>query len=183
MSTENEMTVSERSPSERTELEHLVATVVEAAGLWAEEVNVTGSAGSRILTVVVDSTSGTDGVGMDALGTITQAISQQLDAAGDHVPGIGTSAYQLEVTSPGVFRSLTRPHHWVRNIGRVVEVTIGGDDEAVLARILQVDDEGVELAEVRPGAKKGMPAKESAGKHHRFDVLSPATVQVEWSHG
>ncbi|WFP17595.1 ribosome maturation factor RimP [Citricoccus muralis] len=174
--------VSARPEDERTALERLVLGALDTTGLWLEEVRVTGSGPSQVLTVIVDLREGTEGVDMDTLQTATEAVSHALDAI-DDLPELGRDAYQLEVSSPGVTRPLTSPHHWARNVGRVVEVTIGDDDEAVWGRIIAADDEGIDFAEIRPGAKKGMPAKESAPKRHSYAILSSAVVQVELTHG
>lgn len=182
MSAQRSLPVSERPEEQRTELERLLLSALAPTGLWLEEVRVTGSGPSQVLAVIVDLAEGTEGVDMDSLQSATEAVSRALDAV-DDLPELGRDAYQLEVSSPGVTRPLTRPHHWSRNIGRVVEVTIGDDDEAVWGRIIAVDDEAVDFAEIRPGAKKGMPAKESAPKRHPFSVLSSAVVQVELTHG
>ena len=45
---------------------------------------------------------------------------------------------------------------------------------------MSAGQEQVELAVHRPGAKKGMPAKEAAPVAHAYDRLGPAVVQVEW---
>jgi ribosome maturation factor RimP len=52
---------------------------------------------------------------------------------------LGNSAYVLEVTSPGVDRPLTLPRHWVRAIGRLVQVTPRAGD-AIVGRVLGADD-------------------------------------------
>ncbi|MGO1182671.1 MAG: ribosome maturation factor RimP [Micrococcaceae bacterium] len=182
MSAQRSHPVSERPEEQRTELERLVLTALAPTGLWLEDVRVTGSGPSQVLAVIVDLSEGTDGVDMDSLQAATEAVAGALDAV-DDLPELGRDAYQLEVSSPGVTRPLTRPHHWARNVGRVVEVTIGDDDEAVWGRILAADEDGVDFAEIRPGAKKGMPAKEAAPKRHPYSVLSSAVVQVELTHG
>lgn len=182
MSASRSLPVSERPDEEHTALEQLVVDALAPTGLWLEAVRVTGSGPSQVLAVIVDLREGTEGVDMDTLQTATESVSRALDALED-LPELGRDAYQLEISSPGVTRPLTRPHHWVRNVGRVVEVTIGDDDEAVWGRIVAADDDGVDFAEIRPGAKKGMPAKESAPKRHSYAVLSSAVVQVELTHG
>ncbi len=92
------------------ELYRLVAPAVTASGLELVDVELR----SGILTVTVD---GPDGVDLDALTRANRAVSTVLDEA-DPIPG----RYSLEVSSPGVERTLRRPDHFRRAIGEVVAV-------------------------------------------------------------
>lgn len=162
-------------------LSELVAPAVEAAGMYFESVAVTGEPGHRTLQVVVDRAEGTAGLDLDEVAAVAGAVSEALDAAGDPLPGLGTEAYQLEVSSPGVSRPLTEPRHWRRNVGRMVSVSLDGAE--VTGRIREADETGVVLVPVRPGAKKGMPAKVGEPERHAYDRLGPGRVQVELTTG
>jgi ribosome maturation factor RimP len=59
------------------------------------------------------------GVDLEQLSLATRLISRELDHA-DPVPG----RYTLEVTSPGVERSLRTPAHFQREIGKTVNVRL-----------------------------------------------------------
>jgi ribosome maturation factor RimP len=52
----------------------------------------------------------------------------------------------LEVGTRGVEAPLTRPAHWRRNRGRLVAIT-RADGQSLTARILDADDDRVELAD------------------------------------
>lgn len=162
-------------------LAELVAPAVEAAGMYFESVTVAGEPGHRSLQVVVDRPEGTAGLDLDDVAAVATAVSEALDAAGDHLPELGSEPYQLEVSSPGVSRPLTEPRHWRRNVGRMVTVSLGGQE--VTARIREADESGVVLVPVRAGAKKGMPAKVGEPERHAYDRLGPGRVQVELSSG
>ena len=88
--------------------------VVSAAGFDLEDVRIRRAGKRQVLEVVVDRDGG---VSLDAVAEAARACSAVLDA-GDLI----TSAYVLEVTSPGVDRPLTEPRHWRRAVGRLVEV-------------------------------------------------------------
>jgi ribosome maturation factor RimP len=162
-------------------LAELVAPAVEAAGMYFESVTVAGEPGHRTLQVVVDRPDGTTGLDLDDVAAVAGAVSDALDAAGEHLPELGTEAFQLEVSSPGVSRPLIEPRHWRLNVGRMVSVSLGGQE--VTARIREADESGVVLVPVRPGAKKGMPAKVGEPERHAYDRLGPGRVQVELSPG
>ncbi|GAA4769483.1 ribosome maturation factor RimP [Citricoccus nitrophenolicus] len=177
-------------------LDALVSAAVGPLGLHLESTTVGGEPEQRVLTVVVDRSEGTEGLDLDELAEATRAVSVALDAAGEDLPGLGTAPYQLEVSTPGVSRPLTEPRHWRRNVGRLVTVQIlaatetgGGEpaaaepSPALTARIQSADEAGVVLVPVRPGAKKGMPAKVGDPERHPYARLGPATVQVELTRG
>jgi len=67
-----------------------------------------------VLRVVVDTSGGLD---LDVLADATRAVSRALDAA-DPI----SSSYTLEVTSPGLERTLRTPHHFERAVGEKVKV-------------------------------------------------------------
>lgn len=161
-------------------LTELVEGAVSHRGVVVESVRVAGAADAPTVEVVLDRLEGTEGLSLDEVAELSGLVSDALDACGDEVPGIGAGEYLLEVSTAGVDRPLTGPRHWLRNVGRLVEVSI---DAAlpVTARVLGVEASGVELEVVRPGAKKGMPAKVLPAEHVDFSRLGPGQVQVEWS--
>lgn len=170
----------DHTPAAPSALEGIVADAVAARGVVVESVRVAGAAAVPTVEVVLDRLEGTEGLSLDEVAELSGLVSAALDAQGESVPGVGAGEYVLEVTTAGVDRPLTEPRHWARNVGRLVEVSI---DAAlpVQARVLAVEAAGVELQPVRPGAKKGMPAKVLPAQHVAFDRLGPGLVQVEWA--
>jgi ribosome maturation factor RimP len=72
------------------------------------------------LRVALDTRAGAPGsVDLEQLSLATRLISRELDHT-DPVPG----RYTLEVTSPGVERSLRTPAHFQREIGKTVSVRL-----------------------------------------------------------
>lgn len=160
-------------------LEQIVAAAVEPEGFVVEKAVVVGAADVPTVQVTLDRAHGAEGVDMDAVARLSRLVSAALDDYGESVPGVGTGEYLLEVSSAGVDRPLTERRHWARNVGRLVEVSVDGA-APITARVLEVGADGVELAEHRPGAKKGMPAKTLAPVRVPFAQLGTGAVQVEW---
>lgn len=72
------------------------------------------------LRVTIDTPPGSEtGVDMDQLALATRLISREMDHH-DPMPG----RYTLEVTSPGVERTLRTPAHFQREIGKTVHVRL-----------------------------------------------------------
>ena len=72
------------------------------------------------LRVTIDTPPGSEGgIDMDQLALATRLISREMDHH-DPMPG----KYTLEVTSPGVERTLRTPAHFQREIGKTINVRL-----------------------------------------------------------
>jgi ribosome maturation factor RimP len=95
-----------------------------------------------VLRVVVDSPPGSGGgPDLDVLADATRAVSRALDEA-DPITG----RYTLEVTSPGLERTLRRPEHFERAVGETVKIrTVPGvsDERRMEGQLVSADDAGV----------------------------------------
>ena len=111
--------------------------VVSAADL--ELVDVELRAG--VLLVTVDRVGGVD---LEALTDANRAVSSVLDEL-DPIPG----RYTLEVSSPGVERTLRTPAHFIKAIGETVTVKTRPQvpgERRLRGELLAADQAGLELA-------------------------------------
>jgi ribosome maturation factor RimP len=119
----------------------IVEPIVAAAALTLYDVDHSGGT----LRVFVD---GPEGVTLAQLDELSRTVSVALDVA-DPIPG----HYTLEVSSPGLERSLRRPEHFAGAVGEVVSVrTVPGPEgrrrvrgvlTAATADVISIDgDEG-----------------------------------------
>ena len=126
----------------------LVAPIVSDLDLDLYDLEQRGST----LRITVDTPPGAEaGIPLDTLALVTRLISREMDHQ-DPIPG----KYTLEVTSPGVERTLRTPAQFQREIGKIISVRLANVDadqrrfEGVLvsadetsATIEATDDEGV----------------------------------------
>lgn len=156
------------STTQSERLRELLEPLVSSKDLDLEEIEVASVGRKRVLRVVVDSDDGAD---LDQIAEISRELSEKLDES----DAMGDGEYTLEVGSPGAERPLTEHRHYLRAVGRLVkfQLTEGGDE--LIARILEVDDEGVDL-EV-PGVKGRKPT----ARRLAFDEIAKARVEVEFS--
>ena len=97
---------------------------------------------TKVLRIYVDREGGID---LEAVSAASQLISDLLDRD-DPIPD---SAYTLEVSSPGVERTLRTPDHFRRHIGTTVSIKTKPDvdgERRLQARLDGADDDGVEVA-------------------------------------
>ncbi|MBC7274215.1 MAG: ribosome maturation factor RimP [Streptomyces sp.] len=154
------------STTQSERLRELLEPLVGAQGLDLEEIAVDSVGRKRVLRVVVDSDSGAD---LDRIADVSRALSARLD----ETDAMGEGEYTLEVGTPGAERPLTERRHYVRATGRLAKFQLAAGGELV-ARILTVDDEGVDL-EV-PGVKGRKPT----ARRLAFEEIAKARVQVEF---
>lgn len=139
----------------------LCAPVIDELGIELYDVERAGG----ILRVTVDSPGG---VSLDQVAEATRRISRLLDEH-DPVPG----RYTLEVTSPGLERTLRTPEHFRRAIGMQAAVrvrTADGRVERVGGSITAADDEAVTVA----------PDDGGPDVRIRFDAVDRARTVFEW---
>lgn len=155
------------SSTQSERLRELLEPLVSSQGLDLEEIAVDAVGRKRVLRVVVDSDTGAD---LDRIADVSRALSAKLD----ETDAMGGGEYTLEVGTPGAERPLTEHRHYVRATGRLVGFRLTAGDELV-ARILRVDDEGLDL-EV-PGVK----GRKATARRLAFDDIGRARVQVEFN--
>ncbi|MDQ8707036.1 ribosome maturation factor RimP [Streptomyces sp. LHD-70] len=158
------------STTQSERLRDLLEPLVTSKELDLEEITVTPAGKRRVLRVVVDADSG---VSLDTCAELSRELSEKLDDA----DAMGDSEYVLEVTSPGADRPLTQHRHYVRAVDRLVKFQLteeaGGGE--LTARILKVDDEGLDL-EV-PGVKGRKPT----ARRLEFADIAKARVEIEFN--
>ncbi|AJE42805.1 ribosome maturation factor RimP [Streptomyces nodosus] len=155
------------STTQSERLRELLEPLVKSQGLDLEEIVVESVGRKRVLRVVVDSDTGAD---LDQIADVSRALSAKLDES----DAMGQGAYDLEVGTPGAERLLEEHRHFARAVDRLVRFQLAEDGELV-ARILTVDDEGLDL-EV-PGVK----GRKATTRRLLFPEITRARVQVEFN--
>ena len=103
----------------------VVEPYLAAEKLELDDLELIGRGSASTLRVVVDGEGGLD---LDRIAEVSRGLSRLLDS----IPALDGS-YQLEVSSPGLERKLTRPSHFSKSVGReVVAKTNAGTIRGVL---------------------------------------------------
>jgi ribosome maturation factor RimP len=123
------------------EAETLIRPVIEGSGLELVDVAFRRESGRRILRVVVDREGGVD---VDTIAELAEKVSRRLD-----VEGFAPGPYALEVSSPGIERSLKRPNDFERRVGDMVKVKTIAPVEGrtnITGELVSADDDGIVVA-------------------------------------
>ena len=112
-----------------------VAPVIAGLGLELYDVELNGGGGTRTLRVTIDRAGGVD---LDAITDVTRALSPILDDDST-LPG----SFLLEVSSPGVERTLRTPAHYLGAHGCTVSIKFRTESgtERVHGVLVESDDE------------------------------------------
>ena len=125
------------------EVRDLAEAVARRRSLRLWDVEFGGRPGSSVVRVFVHGGEG-DGVDLDTVAKVSEEISRALDLK-DPIPG----RYTLEVSSPGLERSLRSPEHYQRSMGdkAVIKTTeiVVGNSHRIEGTIREAEPEHVVL--------------------------------------
>lgn len=140
-----------------------VSAYLAAEALELDDLEVSGSGRGKVIRVIVD---GPEQVDVDRLARLSRGLSRMLDED-EPFPG----AYTLEVSSPGLERTLRRPEHFAKSVGRVVTVKTAHEVDGATAHrgtVVATTDDGF-VVEVN-----------GANRTIRFDEVAKARTVFEW---
>lgn len=123
------------------EAETLIRPVIEGSGLELVDVAFRRESGRRVLRVVVDREGGVD---VDTIAELAEKVSRRLD-----VEGFAPGPYALEVSSPGIERSLKLARDFARRVGDNVKVKTTTPIEGrtnITGELVSADDDGIAVA-------------------------------------
>ncbi|MEF3192257.1 MAG: ribosome maturation factor RimP [Campylobacterales bacterium] len=140
-----------------THLYDTIEKIVTQAGLSLYDIELQTHGGRNIFRIIL---KGKDGVSLDHCEEIARIVSPILDTN----PPFST-AYSLEVSSPGIERPLKTERHYQLSVGELVKVTTK-DGQKIQGKLLDVDSEGI----VVEGHDAKIP----------FAMISKARTYFEW---
>ena len=124
------------------EVKDLAQAVTRRRSLRLWDVEMAGQPGRAIVRVLVDADGGID---LDTVASVSEEISRGLDLR-DPIGG----RYTLEVSSPGLERSLRSPEHFRACVGQRVTLKakekLRGESNRVDGMISAADDDEVRIA-------------------------------------
>lgn len=146
------------------EVRDLAEAVARRRSLRLWDIEMAGQPGRSVVRVYVDAD---DGVDLDTVAAVSEEISRGLDLR-DPIEG----RYTLEVSSPGLERTLKDPEHFALSVGRPVVVKtkdkLAGDSHRIEGVIVEASDEVVRLA------------TEEADLEVPFEEIKSARTVFEW---
>ena len=149
------------------EVKGLAQAVTSRRSLRLWDVEMAGRAGQSVLRVYVDAEGGVD---LDTVAQVSEELSRGLDLR-DPIPG----RYTLEVSTPGLERTLKSGEHFKLSIGRsvVVKTTspLAGNSNRIDGEILSADDRQVVLKTENDEVK--VP----------YEAIKSARIIFEWKRG
>lgn len=117
-----------------SQLWQLIEPYLTAERLELDDLELSGQGRGRVLRVAIDG----EDVDVDRLSALSRGISRMLDNETD-IEG----SYQLEVTTPGLERSLRRPEQYAKSIGReiIAKVQVAESKRTIRGVLARADDD------------------------------------------
>jgi ribosome maturation factor RimP len=124
------------------EVRDLAEAVTRRRSLRLWDVELGGVPGRAVVRVFVDAD---DGIDLDTVAEVSEEMSRGLDLR-DPISG----RYTLEVSSPGLERSLKHPEHFATSVGRQVVVKtkekLAGDSHRIEGTIVEAGSTGFRIS-------------------------------------
>ncbi len=136
------------------QVEALVQEVAEAVGVLLYDLELVSERGGQVLRVTLDKEGSSEpgkGVSIDECAAVSRELGQLLDVD-DPIAG----AYRLEVSSPGVERTLRTLRHYRMAVGEKVMLFFaeGTPGPAQLEGVLEGMDDDGEVLQVRKAPRR-----------------------------
>lgn len=147
----------------------LIQPLVDAADFTIYDVEFN----KGLLRITVEGPDGTD---LGDMTRLSRSISHLMDEE-DPVAG----RYTLEVSSPGLERTLRRPDHYLGAVGETVSVKTNPGvegDRRIKGRLAEADDEGIAV-EVEPSADEP-DESDRVTRRLAYDDIARATTVFDW---
>ncbi|MDQ3785236.1 MAG: ribosome maturation factor RimP [Actinomycetota bacterium] len=152
------------------EVRDLAESVAGRRDLRLWDVELGGGRGNSVVRVYVDAEAGVD---LDTVAEVSQELSRGLDLR-DPFPG----RYVLEVSSPGLERSLKRPEHFSASVGKKVTMKtkrpLNGSSHRIDGLIRSAGPAAVQI-ELEVAGGSGEPRVEVP-----YDQVKTARTVFEW---
>ncbi len=122
-------------------IEELAVNACESSGVNLYDVAIINGAKGKIVRIYITSPNG---VKMEDCSAVSKAISYELD-----VLDLFDTYYFLEVSSPGLERSLKKPLHYEKAVGETIKVIYFEDDNELIitGKLTSVTNENISILE------------------------------------
>ena len=140
-------------------LEQDIRKIVESCGAKLYDIEIVNERGKSIYRVII---TAKNGVNIDKCVEVSNLISPLLDV---HPPISGE--YNLEVSSPGIERKLTKRSHFENSLEENVRITTK-NGSVIEGKLKKAEDDGVTL-ETKDGKK-----------HIAWDDIASTKTYFEW---
>lgn len=123
----------------QAQIETLVEEAISDSDLFLVDLVVRGRAGSRVVEVYLDRD---EGAGLDEIAEASRRLSFLLDTE-DPIKG----KYNLNVSSPGVDRSLLLQRQYPRHVGKSLRIvhTMEGEEFTSIGTLEAADEQSISL--------------------------------------
>jgi ribosome maturation factor RimP len=157
---------------EEEELKNIIEPLLDGEGFELVRLSYKKTQSKASLGLFIDTKDKPNGIAMENLEFISRFLSDVLDAAS--LEGVLSASYDLEVSSPGLDRPLTKSSHFQRALNERVKIRLKQADEYSSRTILgKLAGANAENLSIQPDGKPDEPRviayRDIADAHVIFD--------------
>ena len=134
-------------------LEAKIAAICKSAGVTLYDTETAKDHGRNVFRVYITAEGG---VTVDQCVRVSHLLSPLLD-----VEEPMSGEYNLEVSSPGIERSLKKPAHFTASVGEKIKISLEGSEKAE-GTLVAADEEGITLQTEEGEQRFAYPAMKKA---------------------
>lgn len=148
----------------KQEISKRVVPILDRRNAFLVDVNIRFENGSKIVQVFADTDRG---ITINECADISRDLARELDVAGP----LGSSPYQLEVSSPGIDKPLKLLRQYPKNVGRRFRLTFrsGTEKSQMTGTLVSVVDDQITFQE-----ENGEPIS------FAFDQIIESQEELPW---
>ena len=164
-------------------LTEVIEPEAKALGFELVRVKLSGSGDERTLQVMAEDPA-TGQLVVDQCMELSRRISDRIDAIEEAGEELVSGAYNLEVSSPGIDRPLTRAKDYANWGGHEVNISLNepvGDHRKLRGELLGIDGETVSIDDRKAGRVEVLLANIHSAKLVLTDKLIAATRPLDTS--
>lgn len=151
-------------------IQELLNPYLEDGKYFVVDLTLSASKHNPTLTLLLDCD---EGISIEEVAKISRKLGNDIEEG-----GVFETAYQLEVSSPGVDTPLKNQRQYQKNIGRTLKITLT-DGEKKLGKLVAITETGIEFfEEILKGKLKALKKETST---LNFEQIKSAQVQVSFA--
>lgn len=151
-------------------IQELLNPYLEDGKYFVVDLSISASKHNPTLTLLLDCD---EGISIEEVAKISRKLGNDIEES-----GVFETAYQLEVSSPGVDTPLKNQRQYQKNIGRTLKITLVNGDK-ILGKLVAITETGIEFfEEILKGKLKALKKETST---LNFEQIKSAQVQVSFA--
>ena len=153
-------------------LKEIVESLLPNKQVFVVELKLSLAGGTGKVNVTLDSD---EGISIEECAEVSRQLGGIIEEE-----ELITTAYNLEVSSPGLDQPFKLERQYVKNIGRDVRVLLRESSAEVLGKLEGVKEEGIEIREQKKTKNKGKKSYADEAQYIPFSEIQKTNILIQF---